>query len=209
MKTLITSAIFMFVVFSCVGQVSDSVLSYYNKIAFYSEFDSVKYDVPKKWKNNIVIYINVDKNEIKKSSWNEILTREVIKISHEINNLSNTIKLSVTNDSAKANLFIYIGSSEHILKAQPNIFSRIFDEGVGGATVVSNSSEIIRGFNYIDYSRIANITTAKHIVREELTQSLGLLNDTWDYEDSIFYEGWTRTQKYSDLDIEIIKLHLK
>jgi hypothetical protein len=209
MKTLITSVFFMFAVFSCIGQVSDSVLSYYNKIAFYSEFDSVKYDAPKKWKNNIVIYIDVDKNEIKKSSWNEILTREVIKISHEINNLSNTIKLSVTNDSTKANLFIYIGSSEHILNSQPNIFSRIFDEGIGGATVVSNSNEIIRGFNYVDYSRMSNISTAKHIVREELTQSLGLLNDTWDYEDSIFYQGWTRTQKYSDLDIEIIKLHLK
>jgi hypothetical protein len=199
----------MFVIFSSVGQIPDSVISYYNKIAFYSEFDSVKYNIPKKWKNNIVIYVDVDKNEIKKSQWNDILKREVIKVANEINNLSSTIKLSVTDDSTKANFFIYIGSSEHILNSQPKIFSRIFDVGVGGAIGKCKSNEIVQGFNYIDYSRIPNIYEAKHIVREELTQSLGLFNDTWDYEDSIFYEGWTTTQKYSDLDIEIIKYPLK
>jgi len=209
MKTLITSAIFMFVVFSCVGQVPDSILSYYNKIAFCNEFDSVKFNTPKKWKNNIVIYINTDKNEIRKSQWNESLTREVIKVMYTINDLSNTIKLSVTNDSTKANLFIYIGSTEHILSLQPTKFSRIFEDNAGGVVVTSTLNEITRGVIYIDYSRIHNIYCAKHLVREELTQSLGLLNDTWDYEDSIFYQGWTCTQKYSDLDIEIIKLHLK
>lgn len=46
-----------------------------------------------------------------------------------------------------------------------------------------------------------------HLIREELTQSLGLLQDSDRYPDSIFFKGWTTTQKFSDLDRQIISLH--
>ena len=44
-----------------------------------------------------------------------------------------------------------------------------------------------------------------HLVREELTQSLGLFCDSWADADSIFYQGWTTTQQYTALDKEIIR----
>lgn len=45
-----------------------------------------------------------------------------------------------------------------------------------------------------------------HLLREELTQSLGLGNDSYEYEDSIFYQGWTLVQDYSDMDKKVIEL---
>ena len=45
-----------------------------------------------------------------------------------------------------------------------------------------------------------------HLIREELTQSLGLLNDSWDYPESIFYQGWTSVQEYTPLDVEVIEM---
>ena len=45
-----------------------------------------------------------------------------------------------------------------------------------------------------------------HLIREELTQALGLLNDSWDYPDSIFYQGWTSVQEYTPLDVDIIEM---
>ena len=45
-----------------------------------------------------------------------------------------------------------------------------------------------------------------HVIREEVTQSLGLLNDSWDYSDSIFYQGWSTSQRYSAIDKLIISL---
>jgi hypothetical protein len=45
-----------------------------------------------------------------------------------------------------------------------------------------------------------------HLIREELTQSLGLLNDSWDYPESIFYQGWTFTQEYTELDLAVIAM---
>ncbi|KYC44474.1 MAG: hypothetical protein APG12_00856 [Candidatus Methanofastidiosum methylothiophilum] len=45
-----------------------------------------------------------------------------------------------------------------------------------------------------------------HMIREELTQSLGLMKDSLKYRDSIFYEGWTQTQGYSELDRKMIEI---
>ena len=45
-----------------------------------------------------------------------------------------------------------------------------------------------------------------HLIREEFTQGLGLLNDSWDYPESIFYQGWTDTTEYGPLDRLVIEM---
>jgi hypothetical protein len=44
-----------------------------------------------------------------------------------------------------------------------------------------------------------------HLIREEVTQSLGLANDTNDDAASIFYAPWTDTQAYTESDTRIIR----
>ncbi|MDJ0704083.1 MAG: DUF2927 domain-containing protein [Leptolyngbyaceae cyanobacterium MO_188.B28] len=45
-----------------------------------------------------------------------------------------------------------------------------------------------------------------HLLREELTQSLGLMADSNRYQDSIFYQGWTSTAEYSSLDRVLLQM---
>ena len=45
-----------------------------------------------------------------------------------------------------------------------------------------------------------------HLNREEITQSLGLFRDSWNYPDSIFYQGWTATGEYGSMDGPTIQL---
>ena len=45
-----------------------------------------------------------------------------------------------------------------------------------------------------------------HLIREEITQSLGLFRDSWNYPDSIFYQGWTAIGEYSSIDVPTIRL---
>ncbi|MEB3830929.1 DUF2927 domain-containing protein [Phormidium sp. CCY1219] len=45
-----------------------------------------------------------------------------------------------------------------------------------------------------------------HIIREELTQSLGLMRDSYRFSDSIFFQGWTDVTEYSELDKAVISL---
>lgn len=44
-----------------------------------------------------------------------------------------------------------------------------------------------------------------HLIREEVTQALGLANDRDDEADSIFYAPWTDTQTYSASDTRVIR----
>ena len=41
---------------------------------------------------------------------------------------------------------------------------------------------------------------------EELTQSLGLFNDSYKYPESIYYQGWTTTTEYAPIDVELIEM---
>ncbi|MDX2213284.1 MAG: DUF2927 domain-containing protein [Oculatellaceae cyanobacterium bins.114] len=45
-----------------------------------------------------------------------------------------------------------------------------------------------------------------HLIREELTQSLGLMQDSYAYRSSIFYQGWTDVTQYTELDKTLISL---
>jgi hypothetical protein len=45
-----------------------------------------------------------------------------------------------------------------------------------------------------------------HLIREELTQSLGLMEDSDQYSDSIFYQGWTDTNHYAEIDKVVIEM---
>ena len=45
-----------------------------------------------------------------------------------------------------------------------------------------------------------------HLIREELTQSLGLLADSLEYEDSIFQMDWTTANRYAPIDRAVIEM---
>jgi hypothetical protein len=45
-----------------------------------------------------------------------------------------------------------------------------------------------------------------HLIREELTNGLGLMNDSWQYPESILYQGWTDVILYAPIDRAIIGL---
>ena len=59
---------------------------------------------------------------------------------------------------------------------------------------------------YVDLFRNSDVESYKHLLREELTQSLGLFNDSWDYPESIFYQCWTTTTEYAPIDRELIDM---
>lgn len=68
------------------------------------------------------------------------------------------------------------------------------------------------GDNLLLRSRVLISTTdisqeaRSHLIREEVTQSLGMMNDSWRYPESIYYQGWTRTRDYADIDRRVIEM---
>ena len=64
----------------------------------------------------------------------------------------------------------------------------------------------------LTYSQIAistDVTNQKqrnHLILEEFTQALGMMQDSYLYKDSIFYGKWTEIQALSALDWEIVRM---
>ena len=98
------------------------------------------------------------------------------------------------------NVDIYFTSVNDFREIEPNyiagnngFFWTYWDDGAiifANVFVLDNQSEVYRN----------------HLLREELTQCLGLMNDSYLYEDSIFYADWTDTTEYMEIDRTLISM---
>lgn len=164
---------------------------YFEEIALNTEWNG-KRDFAFKWKKNIKIYVYGEKTSTLLSELNDIVS--------ELNDIITTIDIEVVSNHSDANLFIYLGSYEDFWNYYPELNKDLLVHNFGYFQV-SNLSAIM----YVDTYR-ANETEQRHLLREELTQSLGLFNDSYKYPESIFYQGWTTTTEYAPIDIELIEM---
>ena len=88
------------------------------------------------------------------------------------------------------------------------------------ATILPEYVPVNMGFVYVWWDGAGAITDSvilisttgitpderAHLIREELTQSLGLLNDSDQYPDSIFQIEWTTTNRFAPIDRAVIEM---
>ena len=174
---------------------SDESVKYFNSIATKPEFSSEKFQ-PRRWRKDMKIYVKGDKPDY--------LMSELNKIVGELNDIINTINIKVVNSESESNFVIFFGGQSG--------YNEMCSTSIGltehnyGLFVVYGGVSIGGGSMYVDTERSSTTSAKKHLLREELTQSLGLFNDTYDYPNSIFYQGWTETNQYAPIDIELISM---
>lgn len=191
MKTIITT-LFLFISFVSFSQ--DSVIKYYNEIAGRSEHGDSN-AVFCKWKKDVKIFFDFENSDsIKKYS------EEVIK---DLNDLIDPITISITEKKSEANLFVYCGNFLDYKKR----YNVVMNEGKYCGFFCTNTynSTIYSGYVFINENMKGN--RLKSVIREEITQSFGFGNDSWEYPESIFFQGPNSQTEFSEIDKEIIKLH--
>lgn len=76
------------------------------------------------------------------------------------------------------------------------------------------------GYVWMEWNRARQISRARiliasdhltqrqraHLIREELTQALGLLRDSGHYPESIFFQGWSETTEYAPIDRALVEM---
>ncbi|WP_108669076.1 DUF2927 domain-containing protein [Peribacillus acanthi] len=170
---------------------SEDEIEYFKDIALGSEWNEGNNRIIK-WNENPRIGIF---GEPTKEDLNSL--KDVID---DINNLQNSINLSIVEEDA--NIEIYFVALEdfdkYVQNPMPNNWGLFY-------FWYDNKHFINKSIILIATNRSTTIERS-HLIREELTQSLGLINDSWRYRNSLFYQGWTRTTEFSDLDKKLIKL---
>jgi hypothetical protein len=171
---------------------SPEVVKYFNEVALNTEFDGSR-NSAYTWKSDMKIYVDGEKPEY--------LMDELNKIVGELNDIINTINIKIVSSPSQANYTIFVGSHTDFQNKYDLDNPERLNRNWGYFEVFGNS-----GVMYIDTYRNGDETSHKHLLREELTQSLGLFNDSWEYPESIFYQGWTTTTEFAPIDRELIDM---
>lgn len=173
---------------------------YFLEISLGSEMPNVPQTV-KKWNEDVLIYVA-------DTSYPELM-EELKTIISEINDLSTTIALRQVATRAESNYLIYFGDAQTYSQQYEPAAASLVEDNWGVFWIYwDRSYRIFRGSMYVDTERTESLDCQKHLLREELTQSLGLMQDTDDYPNSIFYQSWTCGPQYADIDKELIRWQL-
>lgn len=176
---------------------SPDVKKYFKEIAVGSEFGKGRKIV--KWTKNMKVFVMGEKVPA--------LETELNKIIGELNQLVSPIRIQRVSSKTQANFFIFFGSSrDYINKVEPNA-RRYANRNLALFYVYfTPKNSIKKGSMYVNTSLMKAPDTRNHLLREELTQALGLMNDSHKYPRSIFYQKFSRVNQYTPRDKKLIKL---
>lgn len=167
-------------------------IEYFTEIALGAEFGD-EIPVIKKWTNDIRIKIIGKPTEADMQTINSIIS--------DLNYLIGGIKIKLIDK--KGNLTITF-PPENQFKAidqnyVPTNYGFFWALWHDDNFVIYNASILVSSAGITQQER-------SHLIREELTQSLGLMNDSNKFKDSMFYQEWTDVTDYSEMDRAVIKL---
>ncbi|RAP33218.1 hypothetical protein DID75_02810 [Candidatus Marinamargulisbacteria bacterium SCGC AG-410-N11] len=173
---------------------SQTSINYFSEISLGAEYGGSKKIT--KWTKHPIVKVN--------GNYTSQDIQELQKIIQEINSISSTIKLNLILDNSKKgdiNIFFCPRKEFYKFINSPHVHS-----AEAFVRVFINSNNEITSSKIVINSNQSNKTIKNSTIREELTQSLGLLNDSWLYSNSIFYQGSSNTTSYSKIDKDVIAL---
>lgn len=173
------------------------LIEYFQSVALVTEYGQ-SLPILKKWMKPMSIYVS--------GQLEPVLMEELDSIIADLNPLfTDGFSMEIVEDSLASNYHIFLGDKATYSKMYPSTAS-LLRENEGLFTYYLNDDfSIESGHMFVEVHEIP-LRFQKHILREELTQSLGLPNDIDIYVNSIFYKKWSDVQTYSNWDIEVIRL---
>ena len=172
-------------------------IAYFNEIALGVEFGNFR-EITRKWKTPMTIYVGGDISENNRT--------EIEKVVAEINTLvSDGFEIQFAADSAECNFYVYLGNAAEYSTYFPEISQQVTTARGYSYLFFNQRAELTGGHLFVDTDR-TDPTEQKHLIREELTQSVGLARHSDRYPTSIFMEEGTTVTEFSALDKEIIRL---
>lgn len=179
------------------------LISYFEEVVLNTEYD----DNPKKvlkWTEKMNLFIIKDEN----------LDSQVSIIKNTIDKINNLIKddfkIQLVDKPSEMNSVIFLLDKEKTKILVPSFFDGIDEDFIGLADVEYDTEtfEIKVVKIFIDINEPIELQEAT--ILEEITQSIGIMNDSETYPNSIFYKNkhldTIRKTDYSKLDKDIIRM---
>ena len=174
-------------------------IQYFKDIALGFEFGSAS-EVTRKWNRDINLFVTGEPTDL--------LLDELDRILEDLNRLipDSGPRLRITEESARGNLNVFLGKGEEYAQMNSSAANRV-GANYGLFFVNFNSQNYITSATmYVDTERATDIQQ-RHLLREELTQALGLAKDSPRYPDSIFSDSFGGVvTEYNRFDEAVIRM---
>ncbi len=178
------------------SDVDPETVYYFNEILRFSE-NSPHQEAPvHKWTKDVNLYLYGHYSHFHKT--------QVIEVVKELNRLIYPRKINLVKDPKWANSFMYFGSIADYNK-NPLSPAHLNGKYLGHFHILTYRQEIQKAYIFVN-TKDAGLKRQKHVIREEITQSLGFINDSYEYPDSIFYQLYSENDQFSEMDKRIIRL---
>ena len=164
-------------------------VEYFYEVAFGGEYGSSELELHK-WGKDIRIQVHGTPTVDDLNTLSQVV--------EDLNDLVTGLTIQIEQTNANVDLY-FVPESEFL-----SIESRYISTNFGFFRVWWDRKGSIHKARIMISSEGITQKQRSHLVREELTQILGLLNDSWRYPDSIFYQGWTSVNEYTALDRSVI-----
>lgn len=166
-------------------------LSYFLEISLGSEYGVGSFTV-KKWRTDIRIEV------LGQPTLADMLALK--SVINELNELLHPgIQLTIVPDHGNLQIHFIPHSQFYQFEPPGIIFYGGFFHSWWNYAGEIYRSRVVIGSDRVDQ------THRTHLIREELTQALGLMNDSMKYKDSIFYQGTSHVVEFSPLDQRMIR----
>lgn len=172
------------------------VLDYFNEVVYGSEFSGGD-AVVRKWNNDICVYVIGDAPKY--------LVMELEEVIGELNGLIKPLKIKQVNDQTEASLTLFFGRGDEYASIEPRAKEHVAHNYGLFWVDWDENGVLTKASVYVDIYRAKSPRLQKHLLREELTQALGIMRDSYTHKDSIFYQGNSLVTSYSDIDKAVIK----
>lgn len=177
-----------------------TAIFYFKEIALGLEFGDAP-RVTRKWTNDMKIFVGGNPSQE--------LNQEFESILNDLNQLfqQSNFSISTVSDSSSSNAYLFFGSHTEFAERVPAAENNV-EQNYGLFYIWWNgNNELYRMATYVDMYRTESETVRKHLLREELTQSLGLARDSDRFSDSIYNSSYdVKVTQYSKVDKQIIQL---
>ena len=170
---------------------TDEEIAWFTEIALEIEYGSANFI--KKWQKDVRIKVEGNPTPA-----------DLETLSQVIDELSNLIRpINIFRVDTEPAITLYL-----VPRAEFKSYLPQYIEGNDGFFYVywNGKKELSSGTILVTSENRITQLERSHLIREELTQALGLMNDSLKYPKSIFYKGWTDVQEFTALDRSIIKM---
>jgi hypothetical protein len=170
---------------------SSSELDYFEEIALGVEYGHARGRVLK-WNDVLRIKVHGSPTAADRGALAQVL--------RDLNGLIGSERLSLVDRDA--NVELWFAPASHFPVLEPS-----YVPGNRGFVWIHwNGSGVIQRARILIASDQLTSRQRAHLIREELTQALGLLRDSDRYPESVFFRDWSETTEYAAIDEAVVRM---